>query len=75
MAHIQHQNETSEERDIRVTEIVKKNAKPHECDFCTRKTWRAMTNIGSDEEKIFACAKCIETKPLLVRHVLRHTLA
>lgn len=35
------------------------------CDFCTRSRYKSMTNIGTKEERIFACEKCIRDKKLL----------
>lgn len=35
------------------------------CDFCTRSTLKPMVNIGTKEEKIFACTVCIRDKKLL----------
>ena len=60
-----HPDETPEERHDRITEILHRNSQPFECDFCTRKSWRNMTNIGSEDEKIYACKKCIHEKSLL----------
>jgi predicted SprT family Zn-dependent metalloprotease len=65
MAHIMHQNETVAERDIRVNEILRRNSRPFECDFCPKTFWKAPTNIGSAEEKIYACKTCIKRLRLL----------
>lgn len=65
VAHIQYQNETKEEREIRIQKILHRNSRPYECDFCDSKYWTEPTNIGSSEHKIYACKKCLASKKLL----------